>query len=971
MHSPDLNSLRFITNVDSDFKITFVNQAYLDWLGYENNELIGQKTTLLHHDSTPRALGEMIVKQSNAGQTVSTPLKEVKQNGQAYWVDMRIQPMMENGRYTGYTSVKRLVLDPQRIAQLEQHYADLHSKRTVLVNGQTVNRLQHRVKNAFGIPHWSISQQIAASITLAVLLGLGVALVHEHQQKSDILARSITQNQTTLNSLVDAYFQKKLDVGEASLAGIANSETLKQAFNARNLTDLHAQTAGLSDYFAKNTKNKNIVVQLIDQNGQGFYNSWAKQPTQQLPQDLTWREDVQLQTQNPTAFRTYSLGQRGFTLKNHIPFYDANQQYTGSITLVQGLGSVHKDLLAENIRFMAIVDTANLLPQQKGILDNDTVFSDKGFALSSNSHFATEQGKQLHAYLNTLKANDLIAPSVRLDHQYFSVAIPIKDAKERVYGYLVAAEPAEKFNAYLQQQYQVAQNTFYAVLITAIILALVVLSIVWLLVIRPLKHAQQTMASAVTHQDLFARLPSVGHDEIAQLANAYNHQAMLSQVVISETNTALEEILVGRLNHTVHFPFLADYALLKDRLNQTAHGLQTTFTKIGEVMGDLKSGHFSRTHQHTLNGAYADVVNDCSAAMQALNQVFTQITHVMNLAARGQFDERITLAAQGDLDALKQTLNTTLEQLNTGFGDVINAANRLAQGDLTQPITHAYEFKMDEAKQAINASMDGLSTTLSSVFTIAQQLQDDVACVQEGTQNLNDRTQQQAASLEQTAAAMEQTAAQTRSNLDHTQHANEISKHQAHLLTQANHTMQDTKASMGNIKQVSEKIRDITSLIDSIAFQTNLLALNAAVEAARAGEHGRGFAVVASEVRNLAQKSANAAKDISTLVEQTARAIQIGVEQVDNVAQALDNITVETEKVQHIVAEVTQASQEQSMGIDEINKAIGHIDATTQQNAALVEETSATADSMTQSAMTLNQEVSRFKIAQTSQRLIR
>jgi len=196
---------------------------------------------------------------------------------------------------------------------------------------------------------------------------------------------------------------------------------------------------------------------------------------------------------------------------------------------------------------------------------------------------------------------------------------------------------------------------------------------------------------------------------------------------------------------------------------------------------------------------------------------------------------------------------------------------------------------MDDAKQAINQSMQGLSTRLHQVFSIAQQLQDDVATVQEGTQNLNDRTQQQAA----------------------------------------------------------------------------------AVEAARAGEHGRGFAVVASEVRNLAQKSANAAKDISTLVEQTARAIQIGVEQVDNVAQALDNITVETEKVQHIVAEVTQASKEQSMGIDEINKAIGHIDATTQQNAALVEETSATADSMTQSAMTLNQEVSRFKIAQTSQRLMR
>ena len=167
---------------------------------------------------------------------------------------------------------------------------------------------------------------------------------------------------------------------------------------------------------------------------------------------------------------------------------------------------------------------------------------------------------------------------------------------------------------------------------------------------------------------------------------------------------------------------------------------------------------------------------------------------------------------------------------------------------------------------------------------------------------------------------------------------------------------------MNNIQTASNKIREITGLIDSIAFQTNLLALNAAVEAARAGEHGRGFAVVAGEVRNLAGKSADAAKEISTLIEQTSNAINIGVDQVGKVGSSLDHITNETQKMLTIVNEVSTASVEQSQGIDEINKAITSLDSTTQQNAALVEETTATAETLLDSSEQLQNSVSSFQL---------
>ena len=959
-------TLRFIANVNANWEIDFVNEDYLNWLGYHENELLGNKTDFIRAPNSPTPLMEMVRYRSSIGKTVSTPLKEKKKNGETYWVDMRVQPKMIGGKFNGYTSVKRLITDPKRIAQLESGYQDLHSGKTILVHGQYVNALSYRIKHFLGITRFSLTTKTTLSMLAVVVVILGGALINESAQETKIYQTSVTQESEKLNNAIQTYFDKKLDIGESALAGITNSPSFWMSFNDRDLGMLDGQMKGLTAYFAKHSKNKNVRLQMIDEKGIAFYRNWVEN---QVEDDVSWRDDVQEQTKNPQVRRAYSLGKLGFTLKNHIPVYNLDKEYTGSVTLVQGLGSIHKDLLAENIILLAIMDTSVLNQYQQKVKNNPAVFSDGRYVLSSKKHFESEQTLQLLAYLKDKPSDALLKDGIMLDKQFFSVSSPIKDSQGKTYGYLVAAEPAAQFNEFLADQQSIARTVFIGIIITALLLSIIAISIMVLLVIRPLKHAQETMSNAVKEQDLFVRLPSLGQDEIAQMAKAYNDQAMLSQVVISETNTALEEILHGRLNHTIDFEFKSDNELLKTRLNKTSQGLQSTFEMIGRVMNDLNNGHFSAKHTHQLPGAYATVVNDCTTAMHSLNTIFSEISTIMNHAARGQFTQQITGQANGDVEALKNTINATLTQLEAGFADVISAANRLAEGDLTHPITNTYEYRLDEAKQAINQSMTGLSQTLQEISNIAIQLQNDVASVNEGTQNLNDRTQQQAASLEQTASAMEQTSAQTRSNLQNTQLVNEISQKQAQLLLEANDKMLHTKTSMGNIRAASDKIRDITSLIDSIAFQTNLLALNAAVEAARAGEHGRGFAVVASEVRNLAGKSADAAKEISHLVEQTAQAINIGVTQVDTVAEALDTITHETDKVRNLVEEVTQASQEQSTGIDEINKAIGNIDATTQQNAALVEETSATADSMAQSSQELRQSVQRFQIAGQNLRL--
>lgn len=966
MSTTNDSNLRFIANVDANWQINFVNTDYLKWLGYEPHELIGQRTEIIRATNSPSILLDTISLRSRLGKTVSTPLKEKKKNGETFWVDMRIQPKMKNGQFNGYTSVKRLITDPQKIAQLEATYQELHSGKTIIEHGQYTNGFSYRLKKRLGIIGFSLTTKTSLAILLSVIVILFGAYLNEREEERLITQSSTQKESERLETLLNTFFDKKLDIGEAAIAGITNSKEFWNNFNNRDILALEDQMRSVTPYFAQNSKNKQVRIQMVDEKGTAFFQSWSKQ---QIRDDISWRDDVAEQVKNPQVRRAYSLGRLGFTIKNHIPIYNDNKQYTGSVTLIQGLGSIHRDLLAEKITLLALIDTSKLSPQQQGIKEFPKVFNDGRFVLSSKGHFDTPEGDKLINYFKNFSSETLLTQKSMVDESFFTIATPITNSQGEVYGYLVASQPAGQFNEYLSTQLGVAQNVFTGILITAFLLMFIAILIMYLLVLRPIRIAQQVMTNAVQNQDLFVRLPSLGNDEIANMAKAYNDQAMLSQVVISETNTALEEILAGRLNHVIDFEFKADNELLKNRLNQTSKGLEGTFKLIGQVMQDLKEGQFSKHRDHNLQGAYADVVNDCSQAMEALNTIFTEVTSVMEFAARGQFDKSIEGYAQGDVDALKQTINTTMTRMNTGFGDVISAANRLAKGDLTQPITATYEFRMDEAKQAINQSMTGLSETLHEISNIAKQLQNDVSSVNEGTQNLNDRTQEQAASLEETASAMEQTSAQTRSNLQNTQLVNTISQKQAQLLTEANAKMSDTKTSMNNIRSASDKIRDITTLIDSIAFQTNLLALNAAVEAARAGDHGRGFAVVAGEVRNLASKSAEAAKEISHLVEQTGNAIQQGVIQVDTVAEALDTITLETDKVRHLVEEVTQASQEQSMGIDEINKAVGSIDATTQQNAALVEETSATADSMAHSAQELSDAVSRFKLSGQNQRL--
>ena len=294
--------------------------------------------------------------------------------------------------------------------------------------------------------------------------------------------------------------------------------------------------------------------------------------------------------------------------------------------------------------------------------------------------------------------------------------------------------------------------------------------------------------------------------------------------------------------------------------------------------------------------------------------------------------------------------------------EAVAIAKQVAAGELS---FHAEPEGNDEISELLLALKE-MNDNLYHIVSEVRQGTDAIAIasveISTGNADLSSRTETQAGALEETASSMEEITATVRQNADNARQANALVTSASNFAVKGGEEVGKVVHTMNSIKESSRKIVDIISVIDGIAFQTNILALNAAVEAARAGEQGRGFAVVASEVRNLAQRSANAAKEIKTLIGDSVEKVGTGDKLVEAAGKTMDEIVRSVKHVADIMAEITAAGQEQSSGIEEVNRAITQMDEMTQQNTALVEQAAAAAESMEEQAGNLARAVSAFKL---------
>jgi methyl-accepting chemotaxis protein len=293
----------------------------------------------------------------------------------------------------------------------------------------------------------------------------------------------------------------------------------------------------------------------------------------------------------------------------------------------------------------------------------------------------------------------------------------------------------------------------------------------------------------------------------------------------------------------------------------------------------------------------------------------------------------------------------------------VEVAQKVATGELTSQVVVEGQDETSELLQALKDMNESLAKTVGDVRTGTELISTASQEIASGNADLSARTESQASSLEETASSMEELTSTVKQNADNARQANQLAVSASSVAEKGGTVVAQVVETMGSIKASSSKIVDIIGVIDGIAFQTNILALNAAVEAARAGEQGRGFAVVATEVRNLAQRSAGAAKEIKELIGDSVGKVDAGSKLVDEAGQTMDLIVTSIRQVADIMGEITAATQEQSNGIEEVNQAITQMDEMTQQNAALVEEAAAAAESMQEQAQLLAQAVSIFKLS--------
>jgi methyl-accepting chemotaxis protein len=509
---------------------------------------------------------------------------------------------------------------------------------------------------------------------------------------------------------------------------------------------------------------------------------------------------------------------------------------------------------------------------------------------------------------------------------------------------------------------------FAALMIALAALAIALGTIVaWLIVrrvTRPLNQALE-VDQRVGDGDLGSVIGVTANDETGQLLTAMKH---MQQQLIGFT-AAQREMAVrheaGELSYRIRSSdFPGVYGRMADEINQLvgasiAISLDTVALVDRYAIGDLSKD------MQRLPGEQAQISTTMDRAKSSLVAIGNEVKRLASAASNGDF------SARGDASRFEfgyremvQDLNALMSTADANLSEISNVLGGLAKGDLSVRMNGRYAGVFARISDDANRSAEQISSIVRSIHASADSIGLSSGEIASGVSDLSVRTEQQAGSLDATNHSLSELTAIVRRNADRAREANRLAEGAGSVAQAGDRVVGDVVQTMQSITESSRRIGDIISVIDGIAFQTNILALNAAVEAARAGEQGRGFAVVASEVRSLAQRSAEAAKQIKGLIEDSTRRVGVGAEQVGKAGATMQEIMASVQRVTNIMAEISTASAEQTTGIERMGGTMQQLDQATQQNAALVEEASAAAHSLREHAQELQAAVGNFKLAE-------
>lgn len=871
--------------------ITYCNPDFIKASGFEEDELIGQPHNLVRHPDMPPEAFSDLWKTLKEGMPWTGLVKNRRKNGGFYWVLANVTPIAEDGKITGYMSV-RSKPSREQISAAESVYREMREGRCALriEEGALVKKgwlsSVTRELSGVGVRGRLIMMGGFFLLALLVLVGYMMAGLDE----SDAVAKTAMQRVAAQAQAVDTARQ-------------AQVEGKKQVQEWKNLLSSGQDPASFAEHRRNfdaaeenTTRQLKALVPLITEIGG---DNTAIQAALQ--------EQQHLQAQYLDALRTYVPGKAESAIATDRMVKGADQVLSSKLDEISAMVQARvKSDLAEyeanaqansQAHKRAAISMTILLLLTGGLwayLMISTIMARLRTARNAlekmargdyNSYIAPQPHNELGYMLNAMRSMQTklgfdVVEMARIANENLGVRISLDNVST---GVMIANQAGE-----ISYSNKAMREIFLSVEGA----------------IRQ-RHPQFNPDNVIgTNIDVF-----------------HAGSAKQRQILADMTATRRSTIVIGGHHFSVVF--------------------NPVISKKGVRLGTVMEWE-DQTVEVEIQGEVAQIV---SAAVQ------------------GDFSQRLeTTNKEGFMLELSEGINKLVETSDKGLQEAVRMLGSLARGDLTDRITTEYSGAFGELKNDANATAEKLSDIIAQIKGATDSINIAAQEIASGNNDLSQRTEQNAASLEETAASMEEITSIVKHNADNANRANQLAIGASEVATKGGEVVQEVVTTMDSINEASRKIVDIISVIDGIAFQTNILALNAAVEAARAGEQGRGFAVVAGEVRNLAQRSAVAAKEIKILIGDSVQRVEGGSKLVTQAGLTMEEIVSSIKRVTEIMSQITGASEEQSTGIAQINHAISQMDGVTQQNAALVEEAAAAAESLAGEAVNLSQAISFFKI---------
>ncbi|ACT48160.1 methyl-accepting chemotaxis protein [Methylotenera mobilis] len=1006
----ELNSThQLVSKTDLKGRITFVNRDFIRVSGFAEDELIGQSHNIVRHPDMPPEAFDDLWSTVKSGKPWIGIVKNRCKNGDHYWVEAVVTPVKENGEVSGYISVrKKASLEQIQGAlnyhrYLKEHHSWLEGVMTKVNNFKRNFSLKARIVCIFmavALTCFSLGVNGLYGIQysnerLSTVYNDRVVPLQQLKTVADMYAVNIVDTSHKVRNGNITWTQAEQNVDDAIKAVDKNWEAYTNTYLVAEEQKLISETKPL---FVQANLATAKLKEILKARDEASITEFTVNQLYPAIEPLSEKISQLTLLQLDIAAKEFNQAQENYILKRNlnILFILLGLLITGFLgwqlyhaimprirmaieyLMASAQGEDHDSVLRTGHRdeMTDVMDAYRALKTRMDFNYTDTLAGvDRIKSALDNASIPVTVGNENNKLIYMNKAGfalwEKMSANIKKLHPDFAVDKLIGgtlgkyiESEEDRASYVAELKGSKVLNTamggrhlrltfnpvhnaeghYLGRMIQWDDRTEELIAEQSIA-----------------RLIEQTVAGDLTNRIDATQYPEGFLKEISEGMNK------LLEAVIGPLNMAanyVDSLSKGVIPVEITKDYKGDFNIIKNNLNACGLAIKSLVAD-GNLLaqaaeaGDLTARADASKHL----GEYRKVIEGLNATLDAIVEPLNMAANSVEDIARGDIPQQITSRYNGDFNKIKDNLNTCFSSINALVADARKLSDAAAEGDVL--VRADADRHQGDYRKIVNGMNETLEMIVTPIVTVQQSVETINTAAREiaqGNADLSRRTEDQAASLEKTAASMEELSSTVKQNADNAKQANQLASAASGVAVKGGVAVSAVVNTMAEINESAKKIEDIISVIDGIAFQTNILALNAAVEAARAGEQGRGFAVVAGEVRNLAQRSASAAKEIKELITNSVNKTAEGTKQVETAGETMQEIVSSVKRVSDIIGEISAASQEQSAGIEQVNEAIMKMDDVTQQNTALVEEAAAAAESMMEQADELMNAISVFKL---------